>query len=132
MLYGIPSSDLDRVWPAVANDIEEAAKTSRGKFLAEDIYQELKDQTCQLWVWESESARGVFITQVHSYKRNKVCWIRIATGHNYQEWVSQVMRTIEEWAKEQGCDAMELLARPGWKRVLEDYETTHVYLEKAL
>lgn len=132
MLYGIEAHDIDRVWPAVAHDIEESAKTSRGKFVAEDIYNELKGKTCQLWVWESATARGVFITQIHNYKRNRVCWIRIATGHNYQEWIAEVMQTIEAWAKENGCEAMELLARPGWTKILKDYEMTHIYLEKAL
>jgi hypothetical protein len=132
MFHGILSTDIDRVWPIVQNNIEEAVKTARGKYTVEDLHQELKDRDCQLWIYRSPTARGVFVTQIHSYKRQKVCGIRIATGHNYQEWMDEGMSILEAWAKEQGCDAIELIARPGWSRILKGYDLTHVYLEKNL
>ena len=41
---------------------------------------------------------------------------------------------IEAWARAQGCAAMELIARPGWSRILRrhGYDITHVFCEKEL
>ena len=41
---------------------------------------------------------------------------------------------IEDFAKEEGCKMMELIARPGWQKVLNifDYKRTHVVLEKKI
>jgi hypothetical protein len=132
MLYGIPAAELPAVWPHVVRDIEEAANSSRGKYTADDMRGEIERGDCQLWIWHTETARAVVVTQIHSYRRLKCCWVRIATGHNYRECAAQVMQRIEAWAKENGCDAMELIARPGWSRVLDGYDMTHVYLEKRL
>ena len=41
-------------------------------------------------------------------------------------------KTIEEFAWHNNCDLLELVARPGWKRVLKPfgYKEGHVLLEK--
>lgn len=132
MLYGIQVGELPGVWPHVKADIDAASVTSRGKFTGDDVLSDLQKGDAQLWIWHTDTARAVLITQIVNYDRNKCCSIRIATGHNYPEWASVAIKRIEEWAKAQGCDAMELIARPGWKRILEGYEMTHIHLEKAL
>jgi hypothetical protein len=134
MLYGIQRTEIDSVWPHVRADIECAVATARGKFTVDDMLAELRSGECQLWIWKSETAHALCITQVHSYKRNKVCWIRICVGENFPEWSVACIGRIEDWARAQGCDAMEFIARPGWSKVMKQYgyDMTHQYLEKEL
>jgi hypothetical protein len=136
MLYGIQSEDIDAVWPDVVGLIEEAVKTARGKYSLQDLREELETKACQLWIWKDETSKAVIVTQIHSYKRNKCCWIRVATGSgngdDFKRVGKIIVGQIEDWAREHGCDAMELLVRPGWARVLKDYEMTHLFLERSL
>ena len=132
MLYGIPSTAIDAVWEEVRPWIAAACKTSRGKFDALDIKRGLLERDDQLWIWRSATAFAVGITRITNYPKQRVCTIRIVTGRNRREWEKECISQIERWATAQGCDAMELQARPGWERTLPDYDKTHVYLEKRL
>lgn len=132
MLYGIAAHLVDEVWEDVRPWIEAACATSRGKFDANDIRIGLLERNDQLWIWRTETAFAVGVTRILIYPKQKVCSIRIATGRNRHEWQKACVQQLEAWAKSQGCDAMELQARPGWEKALPDYDKTHVYLEKAL
>jgi hypothetical protein len=132
MLYGIPATAVDAVWPEVRPWIEAACKRSRGKFDALDIKRGLLERDDQLWIWRTPTAFAVGITRLTNYPKQRVCTIRIVTGTNRREWERECIAHMERWAREQGCDAMELQARPGWKSVLRDYDMTHVFLEKRL
>ena len=43
-------------------------------------------------------------------------------------------KDIEKFAKEEDCQMMELIARPGWQKILNNYgyQRTHVVLEKKI
>jgi hypothetical protein len=132
MLYGIPAHVINDVWDEVRPWIAAACKTSRGKFDENDIRLGLLERDDQLWIWRSPTAYAVGITRITNYPKQRVCTIRIVTGRNRREWEKECVSHIERWAKAQGCDAMELQARPGWEKALPEYDKTHVYLEKRL
>jgi hypothetical protein len=50
-----------------------------------------------------------------------------------KKWV-HVMDEIANWAKSEECTHVESWARPGWERVLKQYQfkKTHVLLERKL
>lgn len=136
MLYGIQKHLIDEVWDEVRPWIAAACKTSRGKFDENDIRMGLLLGEDQLWIWRTETSYAVGITRLVNYPRQRVCSIRIVTGRNRPEWQVPAMEAIELWARANGCQAMELQARPGWwrgfLRRLGGYEMTHLYVEKAL
>ena len=55
------------------------------------------------------------------------------TGRQRHKW-QHLISKIEDFAKEEGCQMMELISRPGWQRVLIlfNYKRTHVVLEKKI
>jgi hypothetical protein len=134
MLYGIPAHRIDDVWDEVRPWIAAACKRSRGKFDENDIRIGLLLGEDQLWIWRTETSYAVGITRIVNYPKQRVCTIRIVTGTSATEWQKKAMETIERWAKENGCHAMELCARPGWSRRMraQGYQETHRYIEKAL
>ncbi|RKP56359.1 hypothetical protein [Pararobbsia silviterrae] len=134
MLYGIQIAEIDAVWPEVRPWIEQACARNRGKYDADDILAGLLTGEDQLWIWKSPTAFAVGITRLANYPKQRVCTIRIVTGLNAAEWQDEAMATIERWAKENGCHAMELCARPGWARRMRShgFDMTHVYIEKKL
>lgn len=121
-----------KYWPQAQPWIAEAVKTSRGKFSVDWFHDRLVLGEMHLWILQADDVFGVVVTQVYDYPANRCCLIRIATGHHVEDAIPGGIRQIEDWARSQGCSAMELIARPGWKRKLTDYDMTHVVLEKHL
>ena len=76
---------------------------------------------------------GVVVTELIKRKLGKVCHIYIMTGRQRHKW-QYLVKDIEQFAKDEGCQMMELIARPGWQKVLNNYgyQRTHVVLEKKI
>lgn len=133
---GVPAEYLHLVWDKVEPYLASACQRG-GEYLTQDILTALVRRQMQMWVaFEGETLKrsnvfAVCITEIVITPQRKSCSILIGTGRRREEW--QGFRSaIEEWAREQGCEAMKVIARPGWERVFEDYRKTHTLLEKAL
>ena len=94
----------------------------------------------QLWVvWDKdkpttlEKYYGVVVTEIVKRKLIQSCNIFIVTGKHRQKW-QHLISVLEDFAIENNCTNMELIARKGWQRIMEqfDYKQTHVVLEKPI
>jgi len=58
----------------------------------------------------------------------------LAKEGKFQVWGKHLISRVEEFAKDEGCKMMELIARPGWQKVYNNhgYKRTHVVLEKQI
>jgi hypothetical protein len=139
-LVNIPSSNLDDVWSLVKKDISEALSYSGNHTDAQFVYESIKENKMQLWVvWDKdkpttlEKYYGVVVTEVVQRKLKRSCQIFIMTGKHRQKW-QHLISVLEDFAEEQECQQMELFARPGWQKILQNYnyKKTHVVLEKPI
>ena len=139
-LVNIPSSNLDDVWSLVKKDISEALSYSGNQTDAQFVYDCIKENKMQLWVvWDKdkpttlEKYYGVVVTEVVQRKLKRSCQIFIMTGKHRQKW-QHLISVLEDFAEEQECQQMELFARPGWQKILQNYnyKRTHVVLEKQI
>ena len=139
-LVNIPSSNLDDVWSLVKKDISEALSYSGNHTDAQFVYESIKENKMQLWVvWDKdkpttlEKYYGVVVTEVVQRKLKRSCQIFIMTGKHRQKW-QHLISVLEDFAEEQECQQMELFARPGWQKILQNYnyKRTHVVLEKQI
>ena len=139
-LVQIPVYSVDDVWSLVKADINEALNYSGNQTDLEFVYQTVKAKNFQLWiVWDEskktvqEQYNGVVVTEIIQRKLKKSCHIYIMTGKNRQQW-QHLIRVIEDFAEQQDCDNMELIARPGWQKILQNYnyKRTHIVLDKPI
>ena len=139
-LVNIPSSNLDDVWSLVKKDISEALSYSGNHTDTQFVYDCVKDNKMQLWVvWDKKKSTtlekyyGVVVTEIVKRKLIQSCNIFIVTGRHRQQW-QHLISVLEDFALENNCTNMELIARAGWKRIMEqfDYKQTHVVLEKPI
>ena len=132
-ISGIGSAEIPNYWRLVEPLISSACKTARGKWDAGYIRGQLEAGVMQLWLITDGSVLAVCITEIVQHPGKCCCRIRIMTGRERRRW-QHLLEVIECWAKAQGCDAMELIARPGWSRPLKarNYEVTHLFCEKEL
>ena len=139
-LVRIPTQELDKTWGLIDKDIRQALAYSSQLTDSDFVYDLAKQGKFQVWVlWDKEQKIttnkyfGVVVTELIKRKFGKVCHIYIMTGRQRNKW-QHLISKIENFAKEEGCEMMELIARPGWQKVLKifDYKRTHVVLEKEI
>jgi hypothetical protein len=139
-LVNIPSSNLDDVWSLVKKDISDALSYSGNHTDAQFVYDCIKEKKMQLWVvWDKDKPTtidkyyGVVVTEIVKRKLIQSCNIFIVTGRHRQQW-QHLISVLEDFAIENNCTNMELIARKGWQRIMEqfDYKQTHVVLEKQI
>ena len=90
-----------------------------------------------LWIlWDKEAAKeskyyGLVVTEIIQRPLQRCLNMRIMTGRHREKW-QHLIKHIEDFAWLNNCDSLELIARPGWKKVLKPfgYTETHVLLQK--
>ena len=139
-LVRIPAEQLDTVWSLIEKDIKDALAYSGNLTSSSFVLEKSKENKFQVWVlWDKDKKTtrekyfGVVVTELIKRELGKVCHIYIMTGRQRNKW-QFLVKDIEQFAKDEDCLMMELIARPGWKRILNnfDYKMTHVVLEKKL
>ena len=139
-LVRIPTQELDKAWSLVDKDIKQALAYSSQLTDSNFVFEIAKQDKFQVWIiWDKNQKKtidkyfGVVVTELIKRKFGKVCHIYIMTGRQRHKW-QHLISKIEDFAKEEGCQMMELIARPGWQRVLNlfNYKRTHVVLEKKI
>lgn len=136
-LIYIPTDKIDEVWKVVQNDIANALNRSNGYALADHIKKWILEKKMQLWIlWDQEAKiqnkyYGVVVTEIIQRPLQRCLNIKIMIGRHREKW-QHLIKHIEDFAWRQNCDLLELVARPGWKKVLKPfgYTESHVLLEK--
>lgn len=83
-----------------------------------DILRALLCKEMKLWIArDGERIKACAVTQLGNYPRLRVCSILVIGGVEMHEWLSY-NGEVEEWAKSQGCEAVEGMGRRGWAKVL--------------
>ena len=130
----IPTDKVKQVWSIVVKDIADALARSNAYARAEHIKKDILDNKMQLWIlWDSETKEyyGVCVTEIIQRPLQRCLNIKIMKGRHRDKW-QHLIKHVEEFAWENNCDLLELVARPGWKKVLKQYgyKESHVLLEK--
>ncbi|BDC37922.1 hypothetical protein [Paraburkholderia terrae] len=135
MITCYDGKNFHEVWPRVEKWlIDNGARLMRGNDSVEEVKRDIERSHSQLWVFETESAFGVVVSQVVQYPLRKVCFIKFGTGYNAKEWAIPIISLIEKFAEHSGCGAVEICARPGWIKLLQEagYGSRHILLTKEL
>ena len=126
-LVRIPSEQLDKVWSLIEKDIKDALAYSNQLTDSDFVLEVAKQDKFQVWVlWDKDKDKtidkyfGVVVTEIIQRKLGKVCHIYIMTGRQRQKW-QYLVKDIEEFAKQEDCKMLELIARPGWQKVLNNF-----------
>lgn len=133
-LVHIPTDKVEDTWSMVSNNIADALARSNGYALADHIKKWILANKMQLWIlWDSKDKKyyGVVVTEIIQKPLQRALNVKIMTGSHRDKW-QHLIKQIEKFAWHNNCDLVELIARPGWKRVLKPFgfKESHVVLEK--
>lgn len=127
-IRGIPANLVNRFWPLAEPYIKRALDHAAGEFRPLDLRDYCKDRTVQLWlVSENERVIAAITTEIINYPRKRHCRIVTLGGTKAPEWTELADIIISEWAKDQGCQAMEAYVRKGYVPVLAGHGYKHKY-----
>ena len=135
-LLNIPTKSVDQAWGIVKSDIANALARSNRYALADHIKEWIKEEKMQLWIlWDPDVDNnkyyGVVVTEIIQRPLQRCLNIKIMIGKHREQW-QHLIKHIEDFAWIHNCDLLELVARPGWKKILKPfgYKETHILLEK--
>ena len=123
------------IWPQVAARLRRAIlRTGLSAFV--DVERDVLDGRALLWLALSRDSEEVAIdavatTRLEQTDRGKVCVIVACEGRGRHRWLP-LIGGIESYARAEGCCSVRIFGRKGWRRVLDDYQQTHVIIQKEL
>lgn len=120
---------IDRVeefWPHVSHLIERALE-GRGDIA--ETRSDVMGGFALLWIAWDGALRAAAVTQLTEKDGSKFCTI-VACGGKGLDWL-HLIGGLEDYARSEGCKAMRIHGREGWKRLL-DYRVKSITLEKVL
>lgn len=108
--------------------IESALEYSGGTHTFDDIVAGVYSGHMQFWPAEN----GCAITEVITFPRRKVLHVFLAAGEMNQ--IVDMDESAEQFARANGCNAMTIAGRRGWKKVLAEkgYKESYTALIKEL
>jgi len=142
-LVCIPPEHVAAVWPRVRGLIATAMR--RGDFSAfAPVEESVLQRRAMLWLAVSReygrerpggsgvAIKAAAVTELTRSETRNLCIIVACGGHEMHTWL-ELLEPIEAFAKLEGCDAMRIIGREGWARILPGYRRSRaVIMEKEL
>lgn len=118
-------------WPMAAPFIERSYGRNDQK-VPNGLLDDLRAGRKLLWIAaDDDGVAGAIVTAIYELGSGKVCRMHECGGDRMAEWLP-LLAEIEQYAKAEGCVRVLTECRPGFSRVLPDYKTTAIILEKVL
>lgn len=130
-LIAVPPEQAQEAWPLAEKYVFDACDQSGFSDGQEVLLQVLMGQALLWLAAEGMDVIGAGVTRLLEERGTKKCEI-YAWGAKDQKKCAPLLKTIEDFAKAEGCASVRLLGRRGWARMLPDYRMAAVILEKAL
>ena len=102
--------------------IEAALEYSGGTHTFSDVVNGLNKGVLQLW----PTPRVCIVTEIVVYPKKKV--LNVFLGGGELDQILDMHKDVMDWAKVQGCTALSMSGRSGWKKPLKEHgwKTQHV------
>lgn len=117
----IPAAFVGDLMPRLFPHLSKAAEYTFGRYEPEDIIDAVLDWEAHLWVaFDAENISGITVTRFWKYPRKKCLDVLFLGGEDWDNWRDDMFDTLQRWASDNGCDAIESSGRPGFARVFKD------------
>ena len=131
-LVCVPPDEVWKIWPGRVHELVDSAFARADVPMPDDIAEQLKYGTRLLWlVIDKDQILAALLTQLFPMRSGLVLKLLEGGGEKMSNWL-HLKSQIEDYAKREGCVRVIVEGRPGWARVLPDYEVVGVTLEKRI
>jgi len=117
----IPPKDIDNIWTKLKPFVALAAEFTYGRFTTNDIRTGYKKGNQQLWLaHEGEEVLGFSITEIIEYPQTRALVMHFTGGKDLPLWKTPMLKDIQEFGSNNGCDIIESYGRVGWGKVFKE------------
>ena len=125
-LEGCPTPLVGQLWPHVAPMFGRVCDRPGCDQTVEELRAACEAGNAGLLVGFDVDGRPMAagVIQVRDYQDSgRRTWVLATGGERFASWVD-VLRTLEGLARGAGSRTLEFVGRPGWRRIVPDYEAT--------
>ena len=109
------------VWPKIKHLADNLQKRSYGRYLTADIFDQIVEQPCFVWVVkEDENIIAFFICSVSYYPRKTYLDLNTLSGLRAKEWGDQALEVLEKFAKELNLDGLETNTAVAFEKIWKE------------
>lgn len=130
------SEEAIEYFPVVLPYIKRAVDQSQGEYGVGDYLDYLGNGVFDLWVIVKDNeVIGAGVTAIVHHPQYNVCVIRLLSTDVGTGLETITTKTIERWAKVNGCKRLEMYGRKGWLKVLNKYgwkQSPYTVMEKEI
>lgn len=131
-LVQVPVEAFEKLSGRLLPLLDDVARRSNGRWTVRAMLREFYDGRWQFWVVWDGSLQMLLGTELYTELSGKrFLGIRFATGEGAKRHVHLIDR-LEDYARDQGCHAVDGWMRKGWAKHLPEYRLSHVLLEREL
>jgi hypothetical protein len=124
--------DVAYVWEEVVPLLARVAPHTEGEMEPDDYIEPLTHGDMQLWVVvENKRVNAALVTQIIPYPQKRILRLISLAGENFQE-IKDFLEMVEVFALKNGCTALEMWGRKGWKKLLSDWKDSYIVFTKDL
>lgn len=123
--------ELDLYWDKVAHLFANDRVLSNW-VTVESIKARLDANRADLWITESLGSALIGATYSRVDKTKTYLVEMMASEEGAEEGWAEVIKPIEQQAKEWGCTTIQIRGRKGWQRLFKDYKLRQITLEQTL
>jgi hypothetical protein len=108
-------------WKLISEYLNKVLTHGQGESTLTDYLTKVLVDIVQCWaIVDNDQIVGIGLTEFLKYSQHKTLHIIAFSGGNFEEQ-SKVFPTIEQFARSNGCKAIEQWGRQGWAKVLPQY-----------
>jgi len=124
--------DVAYVWEEVVPLLARVAPHTEGEMEPDDYIEPLTHGDMQLWVVvENKHVNAALVTQIIPYPQKRILRLISLAGDNFQD-IKDFLEMVEVFALKNGCTALEMWGRKGWKKLLSDWTVSYIVYTKDL
>jgi hypothetical protein len=124
----LDNDELALRWGEIEPKVKVALDRGQGESTTYDLFLECLNNVSQCWMHKD----AVAITRIITFNQYKQLQIVTTASDDWFSHGFKCLKILEDFAKDIGCRNISLWGRPGWKRVLKDYEEPYTILIKEL
>lgn len=124
----VPPDQIENWWPLCAGQLALGISWTHHASL-DSVHERLLEQSAQLWLAILPAASRVLcscVTDLRLWESgHKSCRLLLVGGGRLKLW-RHLLLQIEDYAREEGCDAVEVVGRKAWERIFKDDGYVHI------
>tara|TARA_A100001391_G_scaffold195582_1_gene173064 strand:+ start:87 stop:590 length:504 start_codon:yes stop_codon:yes gene_type:complete len=109
------------IWPKIKHLADNLQKRSYGRYLTADIFDQIVEQPCFVWVVkEDENIIAFFICSVSYYPRKTYLDLNTLSGLRVKEWGDQALEVLDNFAKQLKLDGLETNTAVAFEKIWKE------------